>query len=51
MGKIEVRAQAPGPSITDSNRNDRSSDSGVEPTAAQMSLNYQPQTDILLVVI
>ena len=43
MGKIELRAQAPGPFITDSNRNDRSSNSGVEPTAAQMSENSNPK--------
>ncbi len=42
MGKIELRAQAPGPFITDSNRNDRSSDSGVEQITAQMDSNATP---------
>jgi hypothetical protein len=36
MGKIELRAQAPGPFITDSNRNVNSVDSDVEAIAAQI---------------
>ncbi len=43
MGKIELQAQVQGPFITDSNLNDRSSYSGVEATAAQMSSKSNPK--------